>query len=134
MRLSDRRATIRIVHDVATPWDVNRDTWQAIVNAHPIPARRAQANAAIPIPVTARIIWERDGVEELKTVAWGWTTRLAQIEVIDPRWQTIGVWLSACDVRRRVSTSVGLPGRGVGALFAVQNRVTREDRELPPWR
>lgn len=99
--MSDRRATIRIVHDVATPWDAHRDQWQRLLNDQPIPPRRHQINAATPIPVTVILRWERDGVEERDTVAWGWTTSLALIEVIDARWQTIGAWLPASDVRRR---------------------------------
>jgi len=85
----------------ALAWDAHRERWQRLVNEWPIPARRAQVLAPAPIPVTARLEWERDGVEHLDTVAWAWTTRAVLVELHDPRRQTIGVWLSAGDVARR---------------------------------
>jgi hypothetical protein len=82
-------------------WDAYRDLWQAIVNARPIPPRRAQKVAPWPIPIRARVVWERDGVELVDTVATGWTSRLALVEIVDHRWRLRGVWLDAADVRRR---------------------------------
>ncbi|MCM3659804.1 hypothetical protein M3148_02160 [Georgenia satyanarayanai] len=52
--------------------------------------------------MTARVEWERDGVEEIDTVVWAWTTRAVLVELHDTRRQTIGVWLPARDVRRRL--------------------------------
>lgn len=84
-------------------WDANRDQWQRLVNAVPIPPRRAQVPAGIPLPVTARLEWEHDGVQHLDTVAWAWTTRAVLVELHDRRRQTIGAWLPIRDVTRRVT-------------------------------
>lgn len=92
------------MHDVATLWDANRDRWQRLLYSQPIPPRRAQVDAPTAIPVTVTLRWERDGEEERHTVAWGWTSRVILIELVDPRWQTIGAWLPATHVRRREPT------------------------------
>lgn len=89
------------VTDIGTPWDVHRQAWQAVLNERPIPARRAQVSAPTPVPVTARVAWEREGVEQVDTVAWGWTARDVLVELADPRRFVIGIWLPATDVRRR---------------------------------
>lgn len=98
--MSVARRTLTIMGDVGTPWDVHREVWQAVVNERPIPARRAQVSAPTPIPVIARVVWERDGVEEIDTVAWGWTTRDVLVELVDPRRFILGIWLPSRDVRR----------------------------------
>lgn len=82
-------------------WDAGRDVWQSIRNERPIPPRRAQVTAPAPVPVVARIVWARDGVEHHETVAWAWTTRAVLVELHDRRCQTIGVWLPRRDVTRR---------------------------------
>lgn len=85
--------------DVETKrWDEGR---QRILNAHPVPARRAQRDAQPPIPVRARLVWEDDGVELVDTVADGWTSRLVLVSVLDPRLLVRGVWLAPADVERR---------------------------------
>lgn len=53
--------------------------------------------------MTGRVVWERDGIEDVDTVAWGWTTRDVLVELADPRRFIIGTWLPATDVRRRRS-------------------------------
>ncbi|WP_413452549.1 hypothetical protein AA0Y32_10200 [Georgenia phoenicis] len=82
-------------------WDAHAATWQLVLNEQPIPYRRAQVSCDLPVPVTARVVWERDGVEEVDTVVWAWTRRSVLVEMHDDRRQVIGVWLPARDVRRR---------------------------------
>lgn len=72
-----------------------------ILNASPIPPLRIQAIAGNLIPVTARIVWERDGVELVETAATGWTSRLVLVLMSDRRTRTRGVWLDPADVSRR---------------------------------
>lgn len=86
-------------------WDAHATLWQTVLNEESIPHRRAQRSCDLPVPVTARLVWERDGVEQFDTVAWAWTSRSVLVELHDRRRQTIGVWLPAHDVRR--STSAG---------------------------
>ena len=82
-------------------WDAYRDQWQDISNALPIPPRRRQHDCRIP--VTARLVWERDGLELVEAVAYAWFGRLVLVEVLDRRQHTHGVWLHVSDVRRRTS-------------------------------
>jgi len=82
-------------------WDAHRSRWQRLDNEVPIPPRRAQVPATMPLTVSVRLEWERDGVEQLDTVARAWTTRAVLVELHDPRRQTIGVWLPVADVKRR---------------------------------
>lgn len=74
---------------------------QQILNAHPVPARRAQRDARDPIPVTARVHWSADGVETLPTYALACTTDLVLVMISDARLRIRGVWLPAGDVQRR---------------------------------
>jgi hypothetical protein len=81
-------------------WDAHRTHWQAVLNEHPIPRRGLQRDCNVP--VTARLVWERDGEEHRDTVAYAWAPRrLVLVEVLDDRLLTHGVWLDASDVRRR---------------------------------
>lgn len=82
-------------------WDAHADAWQPVLNECPIPPRRAQVSCDLPVEVTARLVWARDGVQLLETVAWAWSSRSVLVELHDHRRQTIGVWLPAHDVRRR---------------------------------
>ena len=82
-------------------WDAYATQWQPLRNELPIPDRRAQVSCDLPVRVTARVVWEHDGVEHVDTVAWGWTSRAVLVEMHDRRRQTIGVWLPPRDVRRR---------------------------------
>lgn len=81
-------------------WDAHAAQWQPLLNEQPIPARRAQVSCPVPIEVTARLVWERDGVEHLNTVVWAWSGRSVLVELHDRRRVTIGAWLPAHDVRR----------------------------------
>lgn len=47
----------------ALAWDAHAEHWQAVFNELEIPPRRAQVPASVPVPVSARLEWERDGVE-----------------------------------------------------------------------
>ena len=74
---------------------------QRLTNAHPVPARRAQHWTPDPIPVTARLVWERDGLEYQAGRAVAWTTRLVLVHFDrELRLQTHGAWLRPVDVRR----------------------------------
>ncbi|MFF2621262.1 hypothetical protein [Oerskovia jenensis] len=86
---------------VSQSWDAHRPYWQRVLNECPIPALRVQKVAPDFIPVTARVVWERDGLELIETVATGWTSRLVLVELTDRRSRTRGVWLDPVDVRRR---------------------------------
>jgi hypothetical protein len=54
-----------------------------------------------PVPVVARIVWERDGEEHIETEAAGWSGQLVYVRVLDTRYRLTSVWLNAADVRRR---------------------------------
>lgn len=73
---------------------------QAVLNAHPVPPRKVQRDAADPVPVRARVVWERDGQEFIETVAHAWTSRLVLVMLSDPRAELRGVWLDPGDVQR----------------------------------
>jgi hypothetical protein len=73
---------------------------QAILNAHPVPPRRAQEDRP-EIAVTARIEWELDGEQFVETVAYASWRNLVLVRVEDPRARVRGYWLDAGDVRRR---------------------------------
>lgn len=78
--------------------------WQEVLNAHEIPRRGLQHDLPVPVPVQARIVWERDGEEFRDTVAYAWAPRgLVLVEVLDRRWRTHGVWLHVSDAPKRTS-------------------------------
>lgn len=95
--LDDTRA-----RESARSWDAHHHKRQRILNAHPIPPLRDQKTGWIHC--RARIIYELDGEEWIDTVAYAWTSRLVLVQRVgqDQRWDSIGVWLDASDVRRRV--------------------------------
>lgn len=73
---------------------------QRILNAHPIPPRFTRARQ--PIPVRARIEWERDGVELVDTHANAWTHSLVLVDVHGRgRYHLASVWVGVEDVVRR---------------------------------
>ncbi|MDR7385195.1 hypothetical protein [Promicromonospora iranensis] len=82
-------------------WDAHRDQWQEILNSFEIPPRGRQRDCRIPVPVTARLVWESDGLELLDTTAYAWFGRLVLVEVLDHRLTIHGAWIHASDVRRR---------------------------------
>lgn len=81
-------------------WAERAGRHQAILNAHAIPARRAQRTLHPEPTVEVRLVWERDGEELVRAVATAFTTRLALVRIADDRWPTLGVWLHPDDVRR----------------------------------
>lgn len=83
-------------------WAAGAARWQAVLNAAPIPPRHTQRDLPAPVPVRARVHWERDGVEHVTTRALGWSGNLAYVELDDPRAETRWVWLPAGDVARLV--------------------------------
>src|SRR5690606_37752809 len=95
--LDDTRA-----RESARSRDAHHDKRQRILNAHPIPPLRDQK--AGWIHCRARVVYELDGEEWMDTVAYAWTSRLVLVQRVglDHRWDSIGVWLDAADVRRRV--------------------------------
>lgn len=75
---------------------------QGILNARPIPPGNLQRRFPVPIPVTAWLVWERDGLELLETKATSWSGRDVLVEIVgDSRSDALGVWLSVQDARRR---------------------------------
>jgi hypothetical protein len=82
-------------------WDSHRDYWQDVLNELPIPPRQLQHDCWVP--VAACIVWERDGLEQIDTVAYAWFGRKVLVELLDHRRDTHGVWLHTSDVRRRGS-------------------------------
>jgi hypothetical protein len=79
------------------PWYVGEER---LLNAYPVPARKAQRRAPEPIPVRVRLHWEASGWQEVTTTARGWTRDLVLVIVDDPRVRVRGVWLQPGDVRR----------------------------------
>lgn len=72
---------------------------QRVLSGHPIPRRFERL--ARPVPVTVRLVWERDGAEWVVAQAHGFSDGLVHVIVDDPRLQVIGLWVSTSDVRRR---------------------------------
>ncbi|MBD0292955.1 MAG: hypothetical protein ICV70_05215 [Jiangellaceae bacterium] len=72
---------------------------QVIVNATgaKVPKHRLHP----PVPVRARIMWDRDGEEWIDTAALGWTGREVYVQMPDRRYRFTAVWLPAVDLRRR---------------------------------
>lgn len=81
--------------------------WQRILNAHPVPERRHQHDLPTPVPVRARVVWERDG-EETKAARVVATSRVrghAPLVLVhwtppEPRSMILGAWLVEADVER----------------------------------
>ena len=68
-----------------------------------LPERRLQVDAAVPVPVTVRVHWDRDGWETLPGFALGWVNRrglelVVRVQLPDSR--TSFCWVPADDVRR----------------------------------
>lgn len=82
--------------DYAGWWD-----WQKILNADFPPGPVPSAYAREPVPVVARVVWERDGEEYLDCLAIRWTRTHVLVDLTRTRGcSTIGPWLVARDVRR----------------------------------
>lgn len=76
-----------------------RQDWQDITNALPIPPRAAQRNCHIA--VTARVVWSRDGEEQIDTTAMACTDHAVLVELPDRRNRIVAAWLPPADVTRR---------------------------------
>ena len=81
--------------------------WQRILNGRGVPERRHQHDLPIPIPVRARIVWERDGEEALAGVVVATSHVPGQASLVlvhwtgpEPRSMTLGAWLVESDVVR----------------------------------
>lgn len=74
---------------------------QGILNELPIPPRRLQHDCWIA--VTARLVWELDGLELVDTYAFAWFGRKVLVQTGDRqnRRAAVGVWIHVSDVRRR---------------------------------
>lgn len=57
----------------------------------------------VPVRVRVRLVWEKDGVEYVDTVARDWGGLHVLVDLIDRqhRWPFKGVWLHCDDVGRR---------------------------------
>ncbi len=81
--------------------------WQRILNGHRVPERGDQHDLPAPVPVRARVVWERDG-EEFKDGRVVATSRVrGQVPLVlvhwtgaEPRAMTLGAWLAEDDVER----------------------------------
>jgi hypothetical protein len=72
---------------------------QAILNS--TGARMPEHRLDPSVPIVARIVWERDGEEQLETEALGWSGQNVYVRPLDPRYRFTAAWLDAADVRRR---------------------------------
>ncbi|AEI11799.1 hypothetical protein [Cellulomonas gilvus] len=81
------------------PW-AGADRWQALLNEREIPPSSRQRRLTAPIPVRARLVWERDGEEIIETMATHWAGRAVLVRTSDRRRRFHGVWLDSTDVQR----------------------------------
>ncbi|GIG28178.1 hypothetical protein [Cellulomonas marina] len=72
---------------------------QRLLNALPVPPG-VHHDVLQPVPVLARLRWERDPEETVRTVAVEWTTSRVRVRLADARRHTGAAWLPATDVRR----------------------------------
>lgn len=85
------------------PFDED-DRLQRILNAKPGPGPWPNAvlhRLRVPIPVAVRLVWERDGVEYLDTIATAWGGLHVLVTITDRRRRFGFVWLHCDDVGRR---------------------------------
>ena len=82
-------------------WFANRTHWQAITNEREVPPRRLQRELPAPIPVRVRLVWARDGVEFVDTVALGWAGQLVRVQVHDRRSRAAAARVHFEHVQRR---------------------------------
>jgi hypothetical protein len=86
----------------AQSWNARDRLHQVIRNARPIPPGDAQRRFPEPVAVTAWLVWERDGLELVDTIATSWAGRDVLVELSrEPRAWALGVWVSVQDARRR---------------------------------
>lgn len=89
------------VYRPVVSWHEAAERYQRVLNALPIPARREQREAAVWIPIRARVVWELDGQDIFETDALGWTRHAVHVRLEDRRLRVKAVWLSPADVQRR---------------------------------
>ena len=82
-------------------WHAGRDRWQAITNSRAVPERRLQRELTTPVPVRVRLIWAKDGVEFIDTIALGWAGQVVRVQLHDPRSRAAFVWVHIEHVVRR---------------------------------
>lgn len=76
--------------------------WQDVLNESWPPAdvaRKLQDREGIP--VTVRVVFGRDGEQQLDGRARRWWEQHVYVELKDRRIRTTGVWVDASDVQRR---------------------------------
>ena len=76
-----------------------RPYWNPILQA--TGAQMQENRLDPPVPITARIAWADGGVENVDTVALGWTGRDVHVRLPDRRYHFTAVSLEASDVMRR---------------------------------
>lgn len=75
--------------------------WQAVINeSWPTTDRHQWTRPAEPLPVAVRIVWERDGEQQLEAMATRWSGQHVYVEFTDTRLRMTGAWVDAADVRR----------------------------------
>lgn len=81
--------------------------WRKALNAYPVPERKNQRDLPVPVPVRARVVWERDG-EETKLGRVVATSRVrGHVPLVLVHWTgtevrsaTLGAWLAENDVEQ----------------------------------
>lgn len=81
-------------------WDAGRDRWQGVLNERPVPPRAAQQDLPTSVPVLARVLWQVDGEELVRTFVDAWAGGDVHIALPDPRRRIAWAWLAAKDVLR----------------------------------
>lgn len=82
-----------------SPGWTGRETYQTILNAHPIPPR-ARQRAMDPVKVLARVVWSDDGPQTIAGHVDVYCGRLVLVHTTDLRLRIRSVWLDADDVQR----------------------------------
>lgn len=81
-------------------WRAQPELFQDPLNALTVPARRAQRDLVPPADVVVRVVWPRDGAEQVKARAVAYTTRAVLCHWAEPRLRTLGAWFPPSDVER----------------------------------
>ncbi|PJI85534.1 hypothetical protein [Luteimicrobium subarcticum] len=74
---------------------------QTVLNAHPVPARRAQIDMP-SVRVTARVIWSTDGEETIAGTSDAYCGRLILVHTRELRLDVRSIWLDVTDVERHI--------------------------------
>ena len=89
------------MHDATVAsWRSRAESFQAPLNALPIPARQAQRDLVPPVDVDVRVVWPRDGEETIRARAVAYTTRAVLCHWTEPRLAILGAWFAPGDVTR----------------------------------